>query len=321
MTVVITLTAFAFGTGLFVENLEGREDHEIILEIPDGRDTMAVAELLYEHGLIENRWLFVFQARLNGSYRWFRSDTFLLNTNMGSGAIMQTLQEIPELPPGDEVRVTIPEGMTLRQIAEHTAHLDYWTAQEFLTAAAGEFHHTFLHDVPQRPNRLQGYLFPNTYFLPENPTPVDLIVRMLDEFERVFFNVFAFEPGAEFSSDEIVIIASIIEREMNADFDMPLASAVIQNRLRQNLRLEMYSTVQYVVDRPRNMITQTDLQVQSPYNTFIHHGLPAGPIASPGLRALEAAMHPAAATYPDFIEVNYTRFVLRDDGSGRHDFY
>jgi len=318
---VVTLTAFNYGTGLFVEDLSAREDREVIVEIVDGRDTMAVAEVLRENGLIDNAWLFVLQSRLNGSYRWFRSDTFVLNENMGSAAIMQALQSIPELPLGETVRVTIPEGMSLRQIAEHTAHLGYWTQEEFMTAAQGDFSHAFLRNIPQRPNRLQGYLFPDTYFLPPNPRPEDLITRMLDAFEDVFFRLFAFGQDAEFSVDEIVIMASIIEREISMDVEKELASAVIRNRLVHGLRLEMYSTVQYVLNRPRHQITQADLQVQSPYNTFVNHGLPRGPIGSPGRRALEAAIHPAAPTYPDFIEVEYIRFVLRDDGSGRHDFH
>jgi len=317
---VATLTAFNYGTGLFVEDLSAREDREVIVEIVDGRDTMAVAEVLRENGLIESSWLFVLQARLNGSYRWFRSDTFVLNENMGSAAIMQVLQEIPELPPGEEVRVTIPEGMSLRQIAAHTAHLGYWTEAEFMAAAQGDFPHAFLRDIPNRANRLQGYLFPSTYFLPPDPSPEDLIVRMLDEFDRVFFSMFALGQGADFSMDEIVIMASIIEREIRVDVEKELAAAVIRNRLARGLRLEMYSTVQYIADSPRDRLTQADFQRQSPYNTFVNHGLPVGPIGSPSRRALEAAISPAMPTYPDFIAVDYTRFVLRDDGSGRHDF-
>ena len=327
LVAVFAVSAFGFGQQIFVEDLSEREDRLVILEIPDGRDTMAVAELLYEYGLIENPLLFVVQSRLNGSYRWFRSDTFALNTSMNAGQIMQTLQEIPELPPGEEVRITIPEGRTLAQIARETEAMGLWTAEEFLTAAQGDFHHAFLRDVPQRANRLQGYLFPDTYILPENPRPEDLIIRMLDRFEAVFNSIFLHTPGARFSADEIVIIASIIESEIRHHDERELASAVIHNRLARGLRLEMYSTVQYVVDRPRNLLTPQNMQIQSPFNTFINHGLPPGPIAAPGLHSLEAAMFPAGTVYieEDGVttahEVNYTLFVRRDDGTNRHDFY
>jgi len=327
LVAVFAMSAFGFGQSIFVEYMGEREDYVVIVEITDGRDTMAVADILHEHGLIENRWLFVVQSRLNGSYRWFRNDTFALNMNMSSNQIMQALQEIPELPPGEEIRVTIPEGMTIAQVARETAALGLWTEAEFLEAVQGDFPHTFLRNVPQRANRLQGYLFPDTYNLPPNPTPEDLIIRMLNQFEHMFYSVFIQSPDAQFTSDEIVIIASIIEKEIRHHEERELASAVIHNRLARGLRLEMYSTVSYVVDRPRNQLTPQNMQFGSRFNTFIYYGLPPGPIAAPGLHSLQAAMFPAEtvdiedAGVTTTREVNYTRFVLREDGSNRHDFY
>jgi UPF0755 protein len=314
---VVAISAFSYGTRLFVEDLSARENREIVLEIPDGSDTMAVAELLQEHGLIDegahNRWIFVIQARLNGSHKFFRSDTFTLNTGMGSAEIMQLLQSVPEPIRGDEVRITIPEGMTIRQIATYVQQEGLFTSNEFMNAVEADYPHIFLRDVPQRPNRLQGYLFPDTYILPENPRPEDLIIRMLNRFEEVFFAIFALSVDSDFTVDDIVIIASIIEKEIRIINDEhELASAVIRNRLSRGMRLEMPSTVLYVHNKPRSQLVSADLGIQSPYNTFIQSGLPRGPISSPGLRSLEAAMRPAAE--------NFIYMVMKDDGTGIHVF-
>jgi UPF0755 protein len=314
MVFVLAVTSFNFGTQLFVENLAGREDNEVIIEILDGSDTMAVAELLQRHGLIEdgavNRWVFVLQARLNGSYKFFRSDTFVLNTNMGSAEIMEALQSIPEPVKGDEVRVIIYEGMTINQIADYVQQLGLFTRREFLEAAQADYPHFFLRDVPDRPNRLQGYLFPDTYILPENPRPEDLIVRMLNQFENVFYGSFVYQPDSLLTVDDIVTIASIIEKETQHHNERELVSAVIHNRMARNWLLNMPSTVLYFRDKPRSQLVSDDLLIASQYNTFLRHtvpagltssplrlGLPVGPISSPGLRSLEAAMHPANENY------------------------
>jgi UPF0755 protein len=314
MLVVITFQAFDFGEGLFVENLDTRPDKEVTVVIPDGKNTLEVAEILHKNGLIDNTWVFFIQSRLNGSYKHFLSDTFTLNMNMGSSKIMQELQSIPERPIGDQIRVTIFEGMTIAQMAKHVEAEGLFSAQAFLAATEKEYEYPFLRNLPARPFYLQGYLFPDTYILPENPTPEDLIIRMLDRFSNVFYSSFSVSLDSPYNMDEIVIIASIIEKEIRAAGEHELASAVIHNRLKSNAYpyLQMCSTVQYVLDKPRANLTTADLQIQSPYNTYINRGLPPGPICSPGLKALEAAQNPA--------DVNYLFFVLKDDGTGSHVF-
>jgi UPF0755 protein len=186
--------------------------------------------------------------------------------------------------------------------------------QEWLEACANYgATFSFLADVQWRANPLEGYLFPDTYFLPANPTPNDLINRMLNRFIEVFDYEME-ERAAELglTIDQVIIKASIIEKEIRVPHERALCSAIIYNRLRQNRLLEMCSTIIYVLDVPRDRLFFSDLDIVSPYNTYRNPGLPIGPISNPGRAAIHAALYPA--------NVDYLFMVLMDENTGEHFF-
>jgi UPF0755 protein len=181
-------------------------------------------------------------------------------------------------------------------------------------AQYGHFSFAFLLDVPtDRPNRLEGYLFPDTYQIPVNPVPGDIITRMLRNFEMRFTDDFHYRAEEKgMSIDDIVIMASIVERETRLAAERPIVSQVIHSRLAINMLLQMCSTVKYTMDDPPLRLLNSHLAIDSPYNTYLHPGLPIGPISNPGRAAIEAVLWPS--------DTDYLFFVLRDEVTGAHHF-
>jgi UPF0755 protein len=243
----------------------------------------------------------------------FEGGTVTVNAAMDSNQLMAALRSTNQA--GNEIWVTIREGYTIRDmgLVLEAAEL-VKSADEFVGATKEEyFYYPFLDDLPERENLLEGYLFPETYLFAPGTDVRDIAVRMLNQFDRVFRWEF-YERAAELglTVDEVVTIASIIEKEIRVPEERALASAVIHNRLALGERLEMDSTIQYALDKRKDRILYADLEIDSPYNTYRNAGLPIGPISNPGLASIEAALYPA--------DVDYRWFVVSDDETGAHYF-
>jgi len=304
----VTLWAFDFGQGIFVDDEyhEFRELEYVVVEIPEDASGLEIARILREHELIGNEWMFHLNSILNGSANHFLTGlSFELNTGMSDSTIMHLLQRIPEGLQADGTRIVVMEGLTNWQTADLAATLEFFTADEFLyELQEGAFTNAFLRDIPDRPNRLEGFLFPDTYYLPQNPTPHQMIIRMLARFDEIFtgdmwarIEELSEIKGIELTIAEIVTIASIVERETTVQSERPLVAAMIYNRIAQGMPLEMISTVVYATNTRADMLTAADFNIDSPYNTFNRNGLPMGPIANPGINAINAALHPANVDY------------------------
>jgi len=318
----VTIWAFDFGLAIFEAEDDGyRVQEYITIEIPEDASGMEIARILRENELISNEWLFHLNAVLNGSVNHFLTGiSFELNTGMSESTIMHTLQRIPQGLQADGTRIVVMEGLTNWQTADLAATLGHFTAEEFLyELEEGQFTNFFLLDIGDRPNRLEGFLFPDTYDLPQNPSPRDLIIRMLARFDEIFtgemwarIEELSETMGMELTIEDIVIIASIVEREAVLQSERPLVAAMIYNRLAQGMPLEMVTTVVYATNTRVGMLTPLDFQVNSPYNTFNRYGLPIGAIANPSLNAISAALYPA--------NVDYLFKVINDPETRSHYF-
>ncbi|MCL2415795.1 MAG: endolytic transglycosylase MltG [Defluviitaleaceae bacterium] len=302
-----TLWAFNQGQG-FLSGGEGTVYSQVIeVEVPEEASTLEIGRILREHGLIGNEYIFFLSSTLNGSSRHFRTGvTFQLNTNMGDEVLMDVLQIMPE----SDLRITIIEGMTTAQIGEIAANRNFFSTADFNTALEEEvFGHSFLEGIPERANRFEGYLFPDTYNLPQSPTPRDLMVRMLNRFGEIFTpDMWERMEELELTLDEVVILASMVERETRIPSDRPLMASVIFNRLEADRPLEIYSTLTYALNRHRDRLLPSDFHSTSPYNTFNRTGLPLGPIGNPGFLSINAVLNAAQTDYMYFLLVD-------DDGS------
>ena len=310
-----TQAGFNFGSEFASSMLEVGPDEEVIFVLPEDTPRAAVAQKLYQYELIANPWLFQLEMFLKNSTRVYRAGTYVLNRNMTNTDVNATLRRgtLPEAT--GHIIVTIREGWTIREMAEYFESREFFPAQEFIDYAQnGVFDFRFLDGVPDLPgrNRLEGYLFPDTYWLPLDPTPRAIILRMLIRFEEVMEGAWihrAYELGH--TLDDIIIMASIIENEIRVPHERALASQVIHNRLRIGMRLEMCSTVVYAMGIRRDRLTFADTRnTISPYNTYLNAGLPIGPIGNPGIASIEAALWPTQG--------NYLFFVLRDPVTGEH---
>jgi UPF0755 protein len=206
-------------------------------------------------------------------------------------------------------RFTIPEGFELRQIAERLESEGLVNKDEFYAAIdKSKFDYAFVKDIPNRDNKLEGYLFPDTYDVFKNATEEEIINKMLNRFDQVFTEEYRQRAKElNMSYDQVITLASIIEREAKLDKERKIISAVFHNRLKKNIKLQSCATVQYLLKEQKEVLTYKDLEVDSPYNTYKYAGLPKGPIASPGAKSIEAAL------YPD--KVDYLYFVANKDGS------
>jgi UPF0755 protein len=267
--------------------------------VPPGHTTAEIADLLAEEGLVADRRAFVWYCRFNGLDGKLQAGEYVLKSEVGIPALAATLAAGRV----HVVRFTVPEGYDKKKTARVVAAAGVCTADEFLAACErGDPEGR----VPS-PD-LEGYLFGDTYEVSADATAEDVVAVMLGR----FFEVMGPEEIARVEKSgrtlaEVVTLASIVEREALLDEERPIVASVFYNRLARGMRLESCATVIYALGGDVERLTVQDLKVDSPYNTYIHAGLPPGPICSPGRASLEAALQPA--------DTDYLFFVSNGDGS------
>ncbi len=297
---VITLPSDIFET-TEVET-ESKEDGETVTEteIIKTAEMSYVEETLKENGIIEHEWLFRFFAALTSSSTKLQPGTYTLDTDMDYRAIITNLGSTSANRA--TVSVTFVEGSTTDQIFALMEEKGVSTVEELENmAATHDYAFSFLQDIPLGDyRRLEGYLFPDTYTFYLNEDPKTAINKMLVNFDSRFTEDMREQVAAtEYSIRDILTIASMIEKETDGTDQKTIAS-VIYNRL-NNLDaetvglLQIDATLTYI--NGGNVPTEADKEIDSPYNTYLYPGLPAGPIANPGMAAILAAMEPDSTNY------------------------
>ena len=203
--------------------------------------------------------------------------------------------------------VTIPEGFEARHIAEKLESMGLADKKEFLRLLdEGEFDFAFIDKISRNENRLEGYLFPATYELLVGESEYSIITKMLKAFEDRIVPIYE-KSGTKYSLDEIVTMASLIEREAANDKERGKVASVFYNRLDIGMTLGSCATVQYIIKERKDVLSNSDIKIKSPYNTYINRGLPVGPIASAGEMSFMAALYPE--------DTDYLYFAAKADGS------
>jgi len=288
-----------------------RPDYEVIIEIPENASHGDVAKILKKNDIIEHRVLFTMFATVSKRGVEYPAGEYKINSNMDYRAMLRRLTS--KKGQLNTVMVTIPEGYEVSQIVDLLVEKGVCERDELEDVVANtDFDYEFLKELPLgKSNRLEGYLFPDTYFIEIGMSEHDMIDMCLAQFDKVYteeYSARAKELG--FTDHEIMTLASIIEKECKTDRE--LVSSVFHNRLKssQFKYLESCATVIYVTRQPKDRLTYADINVKSPYNTYITPGLPPGPIASAGAAAIHAALYPAESEY----------YYFSDAGDGTNSF-
>jgi len=294
--VVVVFCAF-FATNGF--NGMFRAKKTVTVKIEQGMSGARVFEMLEKEDIVSSGFAFRVMLKLSGEKPEFKAGIYELNTKMSYDEILKVLTNYSS---AGLIKVTVPEGYKLSQVAKVMEEKGFCTAEEFLEEAKnGEFSYSFLEGISQGdPNRLEGFLFPDTYFFENDVTVHKIIDTMLKEFEAVYTEELSAKAESfGMTPREFITLASIIEKEGVGDLDK--ISSVFHNRLEIGMRLESCATVNYLFDVPKDVLSVEDTYIDSPYNTYRNAGLPPAPICSPGKAAIEAAANPADTDYLFFI--------------------
>lgn len=310
LLLILLLALSIAGTGLaFLADSRGwmSSNAEIIVEIPSGAGLNAISATLHEQGIIKHPKYFRMIAGRDSS-RIYQKGRHTLKPSMSYTEILDKLVQPPDGGVTDVVKVVIPEGFELRQIAEELENKGLVSREKFMAEAEkGDFDYNFIKNIRRKENRLEGYLFPATYTFEQGTSAHDIIAAMLKKFNEVVPPLVE-KSSTDFNLDEIVTLASIIEREAVGDSERGKVSSVFYNRLEKDMTLSSCATVQYVIGERKAILSNEDIKINSKYNTYKYKGLPVGPIASPGEKSVMAALHPD--------DTDYLYFAARMDGSG-----
>ena len=271
------------------------------IRIEQGDSLATVVRKLRERQLIANGFMFSLWARLNGVEKKVHQGLYRFDAPAPPREILDRLVT----GRGVFQIVTIPEGLTVREIAELLDKMQIADKDKFIAEAGDP---NFLATLGLNESGLEGYLFPSTYhFTPSTPEK-DIIVAMTEQFRKVSLPLLNQRDGASaLTAHEILTLASIIEKETGIESERPVISAVFRNRLKRQMPLQSDPTVIYGIKDFNGNLTRKNLQDPTPYNTYRITALPPGPICNPGLSSIRAALRPA--------QVPYLYFVSKNDGT------
>lgn len=309
--VLLLLLAGAFGFYMWATGASG-PSRAVTVDIPEGATVAQMASMLEDAGVIRSSFMFGLTVRLQGIGGELKAGLYdNMRTNMRLAEALDVLQAGPppeELP----LTITIPEGLRIEQVADVVAEGLGVRPRAFLREArSGEW--AIEPYLPEGTETVEGFLFPKTYDFPEDVGARAVVQRMLRQFEEEVQDLdWSRAEALGLEPYEVIVAASLIEREAGVPEDRRKISAVIHNRLELDMPLEIDATVQYALPEHKERLTFDDLEYESPYNTYLFTGLPPGPIASPGRASIEAAMNPA--------DGEWLYYVLIDPETGEHAF-
>jgi len=307
LAALAAVVVVVFGVAWFLLSLfqpfkgEGRGQVRVV--VPRGAGLGQIADLLERSGVISSSSFFELRARLAGRTADLKPGRYELRNDMPYVAVLDRLER--GLPP-NVVQVTIPEGRSRREIAPLVRRL------------RGSYMRATLRPPPAGyraagARTLEGFLFPATYELKRGQPVSRLVEQQLAAFERNFAEVdLRYARRKNLTPFDVLIIASLVEREAVVPRERPIIASVIYNRLRNDIRLDIDATVRFVAGNWTEPLKMSELSNPSPYNTRVHAGLPPGPIGSPGLDSIRAAARPA--------RTDYLFYVAAVCGNGRHEF-
>ncbi len=278
----------------------------IEIKIPKGATFRQAADILLREKLIRDKKIFMLLGRLTGADRRIRAGYYSVWTSMSPFDIFRIIRKGKII----EFDVRILEGDSLREIAETFSAAGIASSEAVMTVAVDK---NFLALYGIASPSIEGYIFPDTYVIAKGVTLEEALGLMIDRMREKFSDeIRARAAMTGMSEAEVLTLASIVEKEAVVDAERPVIAAVYHNRLKKNMLLQADPTSIYGVKSSKEKIMKSDLQRQTPYNTYVNNGLPPGPIASPGLKSIVATLNPAKVSYLYFVSNNDGTHVFSD---------
>lgn len=323
LTILIVAVAGAASLALYARHLlqpMPPSEQAVRITIQPGTGSQQIVAQLQQAGIIRSAKLFSYYLKYKNQGNKFQAGEYDLQPGITLDAIIDALnQGLTVKEQG--IKFTIPEGYTVKQIADKLQQ-QFGTDPAKFMAAVQQYRgftaksYAFIPVNLQITNRLEGYLFPETYEWSKDIQVEEMIDRMMLELDKKLallpddWQQKMAERGQTFH--QMMTIASLIEREVVLEEERPLVGGVIYHRLQKGMPLQIDATIQYLFDKPKDRLFEKDLQLESPYNTYLHAGLPPGPIASPSLSSIKSAIYPTST--------NFLFYVTKKDGSKGHLF-
>lgn len=270
-----------------------------VVKVEQGSSTGDIAHNLHEKRVIGSEFKFKLLSKIKGYDGKYKAGSYKVSCKQRPSEIAQVIMS----GVSNGRQVTVPEGYNVKQIAKLMDKEKVCTEADFLAACeTGNFDYKFLDKNVKGPERVEGFLYPATYPIEDDMTAEDVVRAMLDEFNQKFTeDDYKTAKKMNMTVEQIVTVASIVEREAVKPEERAKVASVIYNRLDKGMNLQMCSTIQYILGSQKEILTNEDTSIPSPYNTYLNGGLPPTPIACPGIDSINAALHPAKTDYLYFV--------------------
>ncbi len=282
-------------------------DMTIYVKVTPGMNASDIGTVLAQHGIIDSRLTFWAKAKLSGNESKFKTGNYAFTPGMDIDEVLQKLAEGTI----DYFKFTIPEGFSVKDIAVRLGKEGIVDEKKFLSLAENYYPYSYIDENDDAFFGAEGFLFPDTYVVDTDAKTEDIMAVMAQNLDnRLTADMRDKAADMNLSIYELITLASLVEKEARYDEDRPIIAQVFLKRLEINMPLQSDATLQYLMDAPKEDVSIADTKITSPYNTYQNAGLPPGPIANPGMAAIEAVLNPA--------DTDYLYFVADRDGHNHY---
>lgn len=312
VVIAILLTLFA-GKMLSTNIGIGSPEDSINVDIPEGSNVDDIAKILADNNVVDSAGHFKFLCKTKEQGSQFKFGSYVFKGDMTFDEIVKMLNSGES--EDKSVHITVKEGMWLKEIAQVVEDEGLCSADEFIKAAnSRDYDYDFVKEIPDRDNLLEGYLYPETYYVMPGTSAKDIVNMMINQFDKVCTNEGIYDKvkNSGKTLDNIVITASLIESEVKVEEERPIVASVINNRINKDMKLQIDASVIYSMGERVSRVYYKDLEKKDNHNTYYVDGLPEGPICSPRGASLIAAVEPA--------DTDYLYYVVEDKNTGKHYF-
>ncbi len=313
IAIISTIVLVLVSTFVFIQigPYDKTNKEKIVIEIPRDSTTNSIAEILYDNELIKNKTLFEIAVKISNKASEFKAGKYMLTQNQSNSDIINILASGKIY--NDGIKITIPEGSTWMEVVNILTNNKLGDKEKYkeLILNPKEFYNEFSFLNEKDIISLEGFLYPETYYFDKEASEKEILSTMISQFERIYTDKFKQrQKELNISLQEVVNLASIVEKEAKFDEDRPMIASVFYNRLDIGMPLQSDATIQYAFDERKEIVTYDDLKIDSAYNSYKNKGLPPTPIANPGVKSIEGVL------YPD--DTKYLYFVAKIDGGNNY---